>query len=132
MTEDDIDYELHLLQFDMDKLLRRFALQQALKNKLVQRKNQLKEKRQFKKVLSNLKDQASPTEVRESKTVESPETAVPERTQQKPEEEYLEFTDYFVLNLPLKISSSDFIKTERSFQTGAGVKQKSKINGWMS
>ena len=53
--------------------------------------------------------------MREPKNIESPETAVPERTEQKPQDEYLEFTDYFVLNLPLKISSNDFIKTERSF-----------------
>ena len=92
----------------------------------------LKEKRQFKKVLSTLKEQASPAEVREQKAIESPETAVPERTQQKSEEEYLEFTDYYVLNLPLKIGPSDFLKTQRSFVTGAGVKQKSKINAWMS
>ena len=78
---------------------------------MVQQKNILKEKRQFKKVLSTLKEQASPTEVRESKEIDSPETAVPERTQQKSEEEYLEFTDYYVLNLPLKISSNDFVKT---------------------
>ena len=56
MTEEDIEYELGHLQLEMDKLLRRFSLQQALKGKLVQRKNQLKEKRQFKKVLSNLKE----------------------------------------------------------------------------
>ena len=80
MTEEDLDYELGRLQHEMDRLLRRFSAQQALKSRLVQQKNMLKEKRQFKKVLSTLKEQASPTEVREQKAIESPETAVPERT----------------------------------------------------
>ena len=80
LTEEELDHELSQLQFEMNGLLRQFSTMQALKSKMVQQKNTLKEKRQFKKVLSNLKDQATPTEERETKAIESPETATPERT----------------------------------------------------
>ena len=62
LTEEELDHELGQLQNEMNDLLRQFSTMQALKSKMVSQKNTLKEKRQFKKVLSNLKDQASPPE----------------------------------------------------------------------